>query len=218
MIIDLHTHTRNGSDDSFIDIPQLVERARKNGLDAVCITDHDWFWKAETVEKMSRENDFLILPGVEMNTEDGHFLVFGLEQYSFGMHRTTNLRQALDEVGGIMILAHPHRRNLRWEEEIETGVARFSKDPIFRLVDILETHNGRSTERQNQFSREVCRRLNLRATGGSDAHQLTDIPSGATCFERKISNVPELIAELRAGRFRPVDLRPDRSEHGGAPR
>ena len=207
MIIDLHTHTRVGSDDSFIEIPDLVRKARESGLDGVCITDHDWFWKRDVVEGYGREQNFLLLPGVEMSTDDGHFLVFGLNKYSFGMHRTANLKAALDEVGGVMVLAHPHRRNLRWDEDVETGVERYSQNPVFGLVDIVETDNGRSNERQNSFSRAICSRLGLRATGGSDAHQLTDIPTGATTFERDIHNVQELIEELKEGRFRPADLR-----------
>ena len=207
MLIDLHTHTRVGSDDSFIEIPDLVRKAKESGLDGVCITDHDWFWKREVIEGYSREHDFLILPGVEMGTDDGHLLVFGLNQYSFGMHRTANLKAGLDEAGGVMVLAHPHRRNLRWDEDVETGVERYSQNPVFSLVDTVETDNGRSTERQNGFSREISERLGLRATGGSDAHQISDIPTSATVFERDVRNLEDLIRELKAGRFRPADLR-----------
>ena len=209
MIIDLHTHTRPGSDDSFIDIPDLISRARKTGLDGVCVTDHDWFWKRDTIDKLNLEHDFLILPGVEMNTDEGHLLVFGLEKYTFGMHRTRFLKQVLDDADGVMVLAHPYRRNMYYGEDVETSVERYSHSPVFEFVDILETHNGRATERQNRFSQELCGRLNLKATGGSAAHQLSDIPSGATSFERHISSVEDLITELKAGRFRPVDLRHD---------
>jgi len=190
-----------------MDIPELAIRAKKSGLDAVCITDHDWFWKKETIDRLSREHDFLILPGVEMNTEDGHFLVFGLDKFTFGMHRTEFLKEALDEVGGVMILAHPYRRNMHYGEEVETSVQRYSRNRVFDMVDIIETHNGRATERQSEFSQEICHRLHLKGTGGSDAHQVSDIPSAATFFEREISSVPELVAELKAGRFRPIDLR-----------
>ena len=209
MIIDLHTHTIPGSDDSFMDISDLVSRAKKTGLDGVCITDHDWFWKRDAIDELRLEHDFLILPGVEMNTDEGHLLVFGLDKYTFGMHRTRFLKQVLDDVGGVMVLAHPYRRNMYYGEDMETSVERYSRSPVFEFVDIVETHNGRATERQSRFSQELCRRLELKATGGSDAHQLSDIPSGATLFERDISTVEELITELRAGRFRPVDLRHD---------
>ena len=209
MIIDLHTHTRTGSDDSFIDIPGLVARARSTGLDGVCITDHEWFWQRDAIEKLNREHGFLILPGVEMNTDEGHLLVFGLEKYVFGMHRTEFLKQVLDDIGAVMVLAHPYRRNMHYGETVEQSVERYSRHSVFRYVDIIETHNGRATERQNRFSRELCHRLKLKATGGSDAHQLSDMPSGATFFERRISSVEDLITELKAGRFRPVDLRQD---------
>ncbi|MBI3040474.1 MAG: metal-dependent phosphoesterase, partial [Chloroflexi bacterium] len=72
-----------------------------------------------------------------------------------------------------------------------------------------EVFNGRASERENKFSQELCRRLNLNGVGGSDAHSTSNIPSCATFFERKISNVEQLIAELKAGRFRAVDLRQD---------
>ena len=207
MIIDLHTHTLVGSDDSYIDIDELAERAKKSGLDGVCITDHEWFWKQSTIDRFCRELDFLILPGVEMNTEDGHFLVFGLDRYVFGMHRTIFLKKELDKVGGVMILAHPYRRNMYYGEEVEDSVKRYSKRSFFELVDIIETNNGRATEKQSRFSQLLSQRLNLKGTGGSDAHQLTDIPSCATFFERDISSVRELITELKAGRFQGVDLR-----------
>lgn len=207
MIIDLHTHTLVGSDDSFIDIDELVERAKKSGLDGVCITDHEWFWKQSTIDRFHRELDFLIFPGIEMNTEDGHFLVFGLEKYVFGMHRTDFLKRELDKVGGVMVLAHPYRRNMYYGESVEDSVKRYSKRRVFEMVDIIETHNGRATEKQSCFSQLLSQRLDLKGTGGSDAHQLTDIPSCATFFKRDISNVQELITELKAGRFRPVDLR-----------
>ncbi|MBI4301658.1 MAG: phosphoesterase, partial [Chloroflexi bacterium] len=43
--------------------------------------------------------------------------------------------------------------------------------------------------------------------GGSDAHHLSDIGSFATLFQRKIGDLQELVAELKAGRFQAVDLR-----------
>jgi len=207
LIIDLHTHTLVGSDDSNIDIDELVERAKENGLDGVCITDHEWFWNQSTIDRFRRELDFLILPGVEMNTEDGHLLVFGLRKYVFGMHRTAFLKRELDKVGGVMVLAHPYRRNMYYGEEVEDSVKRYSKRSFFDLIDIIETCNGRSNEKQTRFSQLLGQTLNLKGTGGSDAHQLTNIPSCATLFERDISNVQELITELKAGRFRAIDLR-----------
>lgn len=209
MIIDLHTHTRPWSDDSELEPAELIHQAKKAGLDAICLTEHDWFWDKDELARLSQEHDFLVLPGVETNTDDGHFLVFGIERYSYGMHHTEYLKSMVDEAGGAMILAHPYRRNLHREDDIGDVVEQFCQRPFLRLLDTIEVLNGRGSERQNKFSQELCRRLNLKGTGSSDAHSLSEIPSCATLFENKISNVKELITELKAGRFRAIDLRQD---------
>lgn len=207
MIIDLHTHTKPWSDDSDLQPAELIHQAKQAGLDGICLTEHDWFWDKDALVKLSQEHDFLILPGVEMNTEEGHLLVFGIEEYSFGMHHTEYLKRIVDEAGGVMILAHPYRRQFYTDDNIQATVEQYCQEPIFRLVDTIEVLNGRASAQQNKFSQELCRRLNLKGTGGSDAHSISDIPSCATLFERKVSNVEELIAELKAGRFRAIDLR-----------
>ncbi len=207
MIIDLHTHTWPRSDDSELELTELISLARQAGLDAICVTEHDWYWDKDELAMLSKQHDFLILPGVETNTDDGHFLVFGLDTYVFGMHHTEFLRRLVDEAGGAMILAHPYRRNLNREDDIDEAVERYCRKTFFRYVDAIETSNGRGSDRQNEFSRKLARRLNLRGAGGSDAHESSGLPSCATLFERDISNVAELITELRAGRFKPIDLR-----------
>jgi len=207
LIIDLHTHTLPWSDDSNLEIPELIHQAKQSGLDAICLTEHDWFRDKDDLAKLSQEHDFLVLPAVETNTDDGHFLVFGIEKFSFGMYHTEYLRRVVDKAGGVMILAHPYRRNLHSDDDISDAVEQFYQKPFLRLVDTIEVLNGRASERQNKFSQELCRRLNLKGVGGSDTHSLSDIPSCATLFERKVSNVGELITELKAGRFRAVDLR-----------
>ena len=206
MLIDLHTHTLPWSDDSDLYPAELIHRARQAGLDAICLTEHDWFWDKEATAKLSQEHDFLVLPGVEINTDEGHMLVFGVEQYSFGMHHVDYLRRVVDEAGGVMIMTHPYRRQFYSYDDLHAAVERYCRRPVFHLLDTIEVLNGRGSERQNEFSEELCRRLNLRGVGGSDAHQLSDIPTSATYFEREIHNVEELIAELKAVRFRAVNL------------
>ena len=41
MFIDLHMHEMRNSGDSFLALEEIVEIAKKKGLDAICITDHD---------------------------------------------------------------------------------------------------------------------------------------------------------------------------------
>ncbi len=207
MIIDLHTHTKPRSSDSNLELPALIRKAKQAGLDGVCITEHDYLWDKDTLAKLSQENDFLILPGVEIENDEGHLLVFGVDKYNHDMDHAEYLKRIVDEVGGFMILAHPYRGRFYNVDDIHATVEQCCQEPIFRLLDTIEVLHGRSSERQNKFSQELCRRLNLKGVGSSDAHSISDIPSCATLFKRKISNVEELITELKASRFKAIDLR-----------
>ncbi|MBI4308069.1 MAG: PHP domain-containing protein [Chloroflexi bacterium] len=214
MLIDLHTHTNTQSWDSFLRPEDLVRRARRAGLDGICITEHDFFWPAESIARLAEAEGFLVLPGVELTTEEGHLLVFGLDRYVFGMHRASFVKKLVEEAHGAVIGAHPYRRRFL-EDGASTdpfhynaSVARACADPLFQMVDAVEWWNGRGSSRQNAFSQDVVRRLGLRAVAGSDAHSPEDIGACATYFERRIENLRDLIACLKEGCFRPVRLRP----------
>ena len=84
---------------------------------------------------------------------------------------------------------------------------RALQNHIFDLVDAVEELNGKAKDGENGFSQELCRRLDLKGIGGSDAHSASEIPTCATLFERRIASLKELIIELREGRFKAVDLR-----------
>lgn len=210
-LIDLHTHTRPLSHDSLLTPDNLIEAAKAAGLDGVCLTEHDFFWENDAAAELARRHDFVVIPGIEVNTEFGHTLVFGLERFVFGMHRLADLVRMVSEAGGAMVGAHPYRRQLPfelrdagdWSEALELTL----RNESYPHVSAIETYNGRGTERQNEFSLEVCKGLGLPATAGSDSHEPTDVGRCATEFEGRIGGLDELIVELRAGRCKPVVLR-----------
>ena len=216
MIIDIHTHTYPTSVDSFIDADELIEEAKRIGLDGICITDHDGFWDHREVEDLSRRHDFLVLPGCEVTTEEGHLLVYGLHRYIFGMHRATFVKEKLDRERGAMVVAHPYRRTYRKSADISRAayyemVERAARNEVFGMVDAVEVFNGRGMPDENAFSHEMARRFGLPGTGASDAHKLEDLGSFATEFDRRITSLDDLILELRAGRFKPAVLDRERA-------
>ena len=208
MIIDLHTHTRPKSEDSDLTPEELIIQAKRSGLDGVCFTEHDFHWKDEDVFKLSQEYDFPIFRGVEISCDEGDLLVFGLSVFKFGMHHAEFVRQLVDEVGGVMILAHPFRKRVRFQYNTTTDdiLDSVSDHFVLDLVDAAEMLNGRSIVNENDFARELCIRRQLKGIGGSDAHSLDDIPTYATEFERRITSLDDLITEIKEGRFRAVDL------------
>jgi len=207
MLIDLHTHTNPRSDDSFLKPDELIVHAKRVGLDAICLTEHDWFWDEKEIAELCQRHKFLVLPGVELTTEEAHLLVFGLKKYVFGMHHASFVKKLVDEAGGAIIVAHPYRRHFPIGAEPEDeryypALTRACENPVFEVADAIEVLNGRGSKKENAFSLKISKELNLRGVGSSDAHEIQDIGSAATFFERRIGNLQELIAELKAGRFR----------------
>ena len=211
MLIDLHTHTQPLSHDSDLTPDALIEAAKRAWLDGVCLTEHDFFWEHERAAELGKRHDFLVIPGIEVNTEGGHVVVFGLEEFVYGMHRLSELVEMVEAAGGAMIAAHPYRRQLPFELTREgdwsEALGRASENEAYRHVQAIETLNGRGTERQNAFSAAVCERQGLAQAAGSDAHSVVDVGTCATEFEAPIGELGDLIAELKSGRFRPLSLR-----------
>ncbi len=212
MLIDLHNHTFPLSDDSFLRPHELIQAAKAAGLDGIAITEHDFFWDSREVEALGEEHGLLVLPGVEINTEDGHMLVFGIHQYIFGMHRASFLKQVVDKAGGALVIAHPYRRRFDPKVHATDGhrdhaVERACATEALGFAHAIEVNNGRGSEAENAFSAEVGQRLGLPGVATSDAHKVTDIGRRATEFQGEIRSVGDLVRELKRGRFRPVQLK-----------
>lgn len=210
MLIDLHTHTKPLSWDSYLDPDELVERCKAAGLDGICLSEHDFFWKPEDIAALAKRHNYLVLPAIEINTDDGHILAYGLSKYVYGMHRSHELANHVEQARGVMVAAHPYRRQMPWyiesDRDYEEALARASRNAAYRFCAALEAINGRGTDEENKFSQRLCELMRLPGTAGSDAHARTDIGRCATEFERDIHAIEQLIEELKAGRFRPVDL------------
>jgi predicted metal-dependent phosphoesterase TrpH len=211
MLIDLHAHTWPRSHDSVLNPDDLVVRAKSAGLDAICFTEHDTVWDYKAIEELRAKHNFLVLAGVEISTDDGHVLCFGIDRYVFGMHRSRELASYVEKANGVMVAAHPYRRQMPWfsrnDEEYQAALERASRNPAYQYVQALEELNGRGSDKENEFSRRLAGMMNLPGTAGTDSHAISDIGKCATYFERDIRDERDLIEEIKAGRFYAVDLR-----------
>lgn len=210
MLIDLHTHTAPKSYDALQTPEELVLEAKGLGLDALCLTEHDTFWEAADLRKLSKRHGLLLLPGCEVNTDEGHFLAFGLEEYVFGMHKLPFLRQQVDQAGGVLVAAHPYRRRGLagiHPTDLESRLTRASQEGSFKYCDAIEGLNGRGTKDENSFSLRLGQRLGLKTTGGSDSHSTGDLGTYATRFSARVESLEDLVRELKEGRFCSVSLK-----------
>ena len=196
MHIDLHSHTAVWSTDSNLLPHDLIVQSAERGLDGVVLTEHDVVWPAERVAALNESSTILVLSGVEVTTELGHVLVYGLPTLTPRISEARLLRERCDEHGALMFLAHPAR---------DPGL-RVPPDAFRELFDGVEGLNGCDGPLQNQSAASRGRNLPLPPIGGSDCHALHEVGTAATEFDGEIATMAELVAALRAGAYRPVAL------------
>ncbi|MCC6382553.1 MAG: PHP domain-containing protein [Dehalococcoidia bacterium] len=211
--VDLHCHTGWGSGDSHTDPNVLVAQAKAFGLDGICITEHNQLWDQRKVEQLSDKHGFLVIGGIEVDTDVGHVLVYGLRAPRRFIRLPTieELRRMVDEVGGAMVVAHPFRKRQKPPTaEFCSGVGlefveRALELPFFDLVDGVEVQNGIAGPLERAFAGVVAGERCLPTTGGSDTHRHPEVGTTFTVFPGGIRNEQDLIDALKAGEVRGAD-------------
>lgn len=216
-VIDLHVHSFPASPCSSVSLKELIDEARNIGLHGFCLTDHNHVWNPREVAQLRERTGFLVLRGNEITTEQGDMLVFGLEKDIPGIIRLTELRAEVSRVKGFLIAAHPFRGFLAFGLgklglSLEQAVAR----PLWKWVDAVEVMNSQVTEKENALAAQVAGRLNLPATGGSDAHTASGLGIFATRFFQKIQDEQDLIQALQSGNYQPVAFRREQKKRDGS--
>lgn len=201
MIIDLHNHTIPLSGDSSLHPRDLIEKIAGLGIDGVCLTEHNAAWDSGEVESMAAASGIVVIPGMEITTEIGHILAFGLDRYSSEMANSERLSRIASSEGAALVLAHPYRSSVYsryWMNSDKSYQnAKFDLD-----VHGVEIFNGRGSETQNAFSANVADALQLPGTGGSDAHHLVEIGQCVTNFEETINGLESLLQAIRGGKMK----------------
>ena len=209
LFIDLHTHTSYGSVCGYMTPNELIQQARLVGLDGVCITEHNQLWDPRAIKKLREEHDFLVIGGVEVDTDCGDILVFGLHQSVSNVYAAEELRGMVDEEGVVMIAAHPLKDLAMAGDTPGHGltIADVARHPVFSFVDAIELYNGATRIEEIEFLIKVSKRLNMKATGGSDAHAIFGLGSCFTVFENTVQDEGDLIAEIKRGGYLGADWR-----------
>lgn len=211
MTIDLHIHTFPASPCSSASVDQLIKEAKRIGLDGICLTDHNYLWDPAHVEDLRKKHGFLILRGNEITTDQGDMIVFGLEMDIHGIVKLEELRKEALNAGGFIIVAHPFRGFLTFGiGQLGLTPEKAMERPLFKLVDAVEVLNGKVTEKENSFASKIATGLNLPATGGSDAHEISEVGLYATQFPVVIKDEKGLIEALKKGTYTPIAFRKDR--------
>ena len=215
-LFDLHIHTTKGSSDSSLKPDELILEAERLGLRGLCITEHSGPWERHEFERFASLHSVVLVRAMEVETDMGHMLAFGLDRYQAGFNKAVELRKAVDSAGGFLVTAHPFRyvlssgrtANALLYQSVPDPLPKTPEDalshPVFKLAQAVEVVNGGTVDEENDFAMRVAEMLRLPLTGGSDAHSVHGLGKFVTAFGDEINNEQEFLAALHTGKFYPA--------------
>jgi predicted metal-dependent phosphoesterase TrpH len=195
MLVDLHCHTLPLSTCSSLRAEELVDLARERGLDGICLTEHDRLRSSTALAELRARTDFVVLGAVELTTDMGHVLGFGLPEPSQSLATGQAAYAHAQAHGGLLYLAHPAR----------DGLLRVDAHTV-TYFESVEAINGSDTRLQNMSATGLAKGFRLPGIGGSDCHSPDEVGRAATEFETRITDEVSLVAALRNGAYRAVSL------------
>lgn len=192
--IDLHTHSFF-SGDGVSSPEENIAAARARGLDGFALTDHNTNSGVEyLLEKGLMRADgmpvdnFLVIPGVEVTTAEGHLLCIGTSLPYLKGKPARAVCELIHERGGLAIPPHPY-------DLFRAGI-RFSV--LENLpIDALEVFNAATTlRRYNRYAFEYARRRGLPMTAASDAHHHAAIGTAYTILNTANFSLGGVLAQI----------------------
>lgn len=211
MILDMHLHTA-ASDDSTATIEgyiQLILAYRQiHPFDGFILTEHRTYTPGLNLQRYWDEYGVLVLQGIEMDTNLGHLLVYGvndrvLERFDLSkrMHDGRRVVAELTDLGAVAAPAHPFRESA-FGSVMERNASEVAG------IRILEGYNGQNRQQQNERAAALAGQHEFRCLGGSDAHYLSPkwFLTCATEFDDTITSMADLVEALHYGSYRPIVL------------
>lgn len=188
---DFHLHT-TFSPDSQISPRTLVEKLVDHPtIKAAAVTDHNIVRGVKTVQQLAAPYpDVLIIPGVEITTDQGDIVVLGTEELPPKPWAVENVVDFAKDNACISIAAHPFR---------ELGLGEYA---IESHVDAIEVLNGGSSSAANRMARDLAKSAGMVGVGGSDSHRPSELFSVYNEVQAALQ-VDDILDAIRKGLVSP---------------
>lgn len=192
---DLHTHSRFSAD-GVSEPEDMVASAKQRGLHGFAITDHntcacvDYFAQHGFMREDGEPvNDFLIIPGQEISTSEGHLLALGVRLPDLKGIPPKEAVELIHQSGGVAIPAHPY-------DFFRAGIRESLLDVL--KVDAIEVFNAACTfKRYNRQAYHYASKHRISMIAGSDAHHARAIGTAYTILEPGQFNLKGVLESIK---------------------
>jgi predicted metal-dependent phosphoesterase TrpH len=192
--IDLHCHSFF-SGDGVSSPEELIQEAKKRGLNGFAMTDHN---TCDAIKYMLDKglmrddglpvDNFLVIPGVEVTTAEGHLLCLGVVLPNLKGRPAIEVCHLAHEAGGLAVPPHPY-------DLFRAGIRENTLNTL--PIDAIEVFNAATTlKRYNRMAYEYAHRRGLPMTAASDAHHYAAIGTAYTIFDTEDLSVQGILKEI----------------------
>ena len=191
---DFHIHTKYSRDAS--QQPKtIVERLNAHPtLNAIAITDHDTTQGNLEAQKLAKAYpDILIVPGVEISTEEGEIIILGTTELPPKPWIAEKVIDFAKANNGITIAPHPYRG---------VGIGDMARQLDLDAIEVL---NGITEPDLNRQAEALARTMGLPGVAGSDAHDDRDLWNVCTEVQASL-DVGDFLKAIRKGRVRAFSI------------
>jgi len=194
---DLHTHSFFSGDG--VSSPEdLIAGAKAKGLHGIAMTDHNTcdaitYMLDKGLMRLDGQavDGFLVLPGVEITTSDGHLLCIGAtlpDPPKLKGRPAREVCEVIHQRGGLAIPPHPY-------DLFRAGI-RFSVLETLP-VDAIEVFNAATTlRRYNRYAFKYAQVRALPMIAASDAHHAAAVGTAYTILNTDDFSVKGILAQI----------------------
>ena len=204
--LDLHLHSCF-SDDAVGTPLDFMKSLQKQKLQGMALTDHNTI-KGYLQVRDHVSKDFVIIPGREISTTDGHLLAFNIiDDIPPGRSIEETVEQVIDG-GGVPIVPHLFR--------LLSGIKKVKLKEIQTKIPAIEVFNGCSTPTTNLKTAKIAHKYHFGGTGGSDSHDPAYAGYAYTVIDSTDLRIDTIISEIEKkktwgmGLTMPLSYRRDR--------
>jgi len=160
MKCDFHIHTHY-SYDSNSSPKEIIDKAIKEGIDCLAITDHGEVKGALEAIEYAKGKPILIIPGIEVKSKKGDILGLNVkEKIPNGLSARETIRR-IKEQGGFVVIPHPFGLFCKFRGNLKE---------LIKEIDAIEILNASIFGNGNEIAKKFAKENNLPFTVGTDSH------------------------------------------------
>lgn len=202
MNVDLHTHTYPASDCSRIAYRDYISWCVEHRVEAVALTNHGDVTDNRKLGPALAAEGVLLIDGVEISTLFGDFVIFSADLDYLATFRDVQdaprAGRLPDHAAAVWV--HPGAGGGRSGSAYYPGIERM----VAGMVNAVEVYNGSWLgDRYVAAAEQLAAQLGVARTGGSDAHDSTQLMSCYTELPDPVRSTADVVAALKQGRTTP---------------